>query len=107
LLDRESLPRTVGKAKELRDVFLQESPQLLQELGLAASSGDRIELRSLARAIKGAVANFGARHPQALASELEKMAAKGDLAEAQHLVEALTVEVDRLRAQLVQAAQQA
>lgn len=108
MLDRES-SKKIGKnnPKELRNVFLQDSPQLLYDLGIAVSSGDRVELRSVARAIKGAVSNFGARHPQALAAELEKMAAKGDLIEAQHLVEALTLEVDRLRTQLAEAAQQA
>src|SRR5438270_10222029 len=93
--------------KEPLKLFLQDSPQLLQELGIAVSSGDRLELRSLAHAIKSVVSRFGARHPQALAAEIEKIAAKGDLLEAQHLVEALTIEVDRLRTQLAESSQQA
>jgi hypothetical protein len=40
-----------------------------------------------------------------LAAELEEVAKAGELAEARHLVEALTVEVDHLRAQVAEIAQ--
>jgi len=89
------------------DLFIQDSPHLLQSLGIAVSSGDRLELRSAAHALKGAVSNFGARHPQALAAELEEIAKAGDLKEAQRLVDALTLEVDRLRSELAHIAQEA
>ena len=106
MLDRESLQEIVkNNPKELLDLFIQDSPQLVQALGMAVASGDRLELRSAAHALKGAVSNFGARHSQALAAELEKVARTGDLEDAQHLVDALTLEVDRLRSQLVEIAQ--
>lgn len=47
------------------------------------------------------------RHPQALAAELEEIAPRANMAEAQHLVDALTHEVDQLRSQLAEIAQQA
>jgi len=46
-------------------------------------------------------------HPQALAAELEEIAPLADMEEAQHLVDALTHEVDQLRSQLAEIAQQA
>lgn len=105
-MDRESLQEIVkNNPRELLDLFIQDSPQLLQALGTAVSSGDRLELRSVAHALKGAVSNFGARHPQALAAELEKVARTGDLENAQQLVDSLTLEVDRLRSQLAEIAQ--
>jgi HPt (histidine-containing phosphotransfer) domain-containing protein len=106
LVDRDSLQEIVkNNPRELLELFIQDSPQLLQALGNAVTSGDRLELRSAAHALKGAVSNFGARHPQALAAELEKVARTGDLETVQHLVDALTVEVHRLRSQLAEIAQ--
>jgi two-component system sensor histidine kinase/response regulator len=106
VVDRESLEKIVkDSSRELLAVFIQDSPLLLQSLGIAVSSGDRLELRSVAHALKGAVSNFGARHSQALAAELEEVAKAGDLSEARHLVEALTVEVDHLRLQVAEIAQ--
>jgi HPt (histidine-containing phosphotransfer) domain-containing protein len=73
VIDRESLEQIVKDSpRELLDLFIQDSPLLLESLGIAVSSGDRLELRSVAHALKRAVSNFGARHPQALAAELEK-----------------------------------
>ncbi len=105
-MDRESLHQIVKDyPRELLESFIQDSPRLLQSLGIAVSSGDRLELRSIAHALKGAVSNFGARHPQALAAEIEEVARTGDLKEAQHLVDALTLEVDGLRSELAKIAQ--
>ena len=105
-MDSESLREIVkNNPKELLELFIQDSPQLLQALGIAVTGGDRLELRSAAHALKGAVSNFGARHPQALAAELDKVARTGDLEVAQQLVDALTLEVDRLRSQLAEIAQ--
>ncbi len=105
-MDRESLQLIVkNNPKELLVLFLQDAPQLLLALDIAVTSGDRLELRSAAHALKGAVSNFGARHPQALAAELEEIAARADMVEAKHLVDALTHEVDQLRSQLAEIAQ--
>jgi len=105
-MDRDSLQQIVANyPKELLDLFFQDTPQLLHALSVAASSGDRLELRSAAHALKGAVSNFGARHPQALAAELEEIAPRCDMSQAQQLVDALTHEVTQLRSELAEIAQ--
>jgi len=107
-MDRDSLQQIVANyPKELLDLFFQDTPQLLYALSVAVSSGDRLELRSAAHALKGAVSNFGARHPQALAAELEDIAPRCDMSQAQQLVDALTQEVSQLRSDLAEIAQQA
>jgi len=107
-MDRDSLQQIVANyPKELLDLFFQDTPQLLYALSVAVSSGDRLELRSAAHALKGAVSNFGARHPQALAAELEDIAPRCDMSQAQLLVDALTQEVSQLRSDLAEIAQQA
>lgn len=105
-MDRESLQEIVkNNPRQLLVLFLQDAPQLLQALGTAVSSGDRVELRSAAHALKGAVSSFGARHPRALAAEWEEIAPRADMTEAQHLVDALTHEVDQLRSLLAEIVQ--
>jgi two-component system, sensor histidine kinase and response regulator len=105
-VDRDSLQQIVKNyPKELLELFFQDTPQLLNALGEAVTSGDRLELRSAAHALKGAVSNFGARHPQALAAELESIAPQCDMSHAQQLVDALTQEVFQLRTQLAEIAQ--
>jgi len=103
---RDSLQQIVKNyPKELLRLFLQDTPELLHALSVAVSSGDRLELRSAAHALKGAVSKFGARHPQALAAELEEIAPRCEMSQAQQLVDALAQEVFRLRSELAEIAQ--
>ena len=61
-------------------MFEEEGPLLLEQIGSAAERGDASALRRAAHALRGAVANFGARTLAALCEQIEAGARGGDLA---------------------------
>jgi PAS domain S-box-containing protein len=82
-LDRGAvLSHVAGDVELLRtlvDLFVESCPEQMEALRQAIARGDAALARRLAHTLKGAVANFGAADAVAAASELEHMAAAGDL----------------------------
>ena len=100
LLDETGLLAGVGGDKqllrELAELFLGESPQLLSQIRQAVTSRDAEKLRTSAHALKGSVGNFAARNAYEAAQKLETMGREGDLAAVGAAYAALEDEVTRL-----------
>ena len=90
VLDREDALARVGGDTELlaeiAGLFLAEYPGLLAELRIAISEGDAKKLERTAHALKGSVANFGAKPAVDSASALERAGRAGDIALARGLI---------------------
>jgi len=67
---------------EVVDIFLSESPRLMDSMRGAIDRGDAAELEKSAHAFKGSVGYFGADHALTVASKLEVMGESGELAAA-------------------------
>jgi HPt (histidine-containing phosphotransfer) domain-containing protein len=87
--------------KELAGLFVDEYPQLMAELQAAIAAGDAIRVERSAHALKGAVANFGARQAVDTALQLEQMGRMGKLEPAEDLLRALDLVLMALHAELV------
>jgi two-component system, sensor histidine kinase and response regulator len=80
--------------RELAQIFVDDSPRLLAAVRVAT---DADQLRQAAHAIKGSVANFGARPAVDAALRLELMAKNGEAAGTRAVVEELEAAVNDLR----------
>lgn len=76
----------VTLAREMALTFVAEAPGLFAAVSDALRDGDAERLRRAAHALKGAAANFDAADTVAAAAEIERAAARGDLAAAAALV---------------------
>ena len=81
--DRESALAVAGGdaqlLKELAELFLQEYPRLIADLRTAVRERDAKKLNAGAHALKGAVANFGARAAVEAALWLEARGRAGEM----------------------------
>ncbi len=66
--------------KELGVLFLEEYPRLLAQLRDARQQGEAVQLERAAHALKGSVANFGAKDAVEIAAQIEQSGSRGDLA---------------------------
>ncbi|HLA75762.1 MAG TPA: response regulator, partial [Gammaproteobacteria bacterium] len=78
-LQIEGTPDVVG---ELIDIYLADTPLLLQSLHEAIPQGDAQALRRTAHSLKSVSANLGAKRLAALCKELEDMGRSNDLLNA-------------------------
>ena len=74
---------------EMIALFLTEVPNQLRELTRFSAEGNLSAMANMAHAIKGTVAHFYATNALACASQLEKIARGGQLADYQGMTEAL------------------
>jgi CheY-like chemotaxis protein len=74
------------------DIYLRETPTLLQTLHEAAGRSDGVALRRAAHSLKSSSANLGAGCLAELCRELEAVALSGDLARAPQQVAAIETE---------------
>jgi HPt (histidine-containing phosphotransfer) domain-containing protein len=81
--------------KELRTLFLAEYPKLLTQLREAMNSRSAEPFWKAAHALKGMLANLGARDAASAASSLERIGHDGDLSGAGEAYAALEKEIDR------------
>jgi len=81
---------------ELAEVFLSESPRLLDAIRTAITNGDAYKLRIAAHSLKGAIDNFAAQAAYEAALRLEMLGRDGNLAEAEQACATLQKETDRL-----------
>jgi HPt (histidine-containing phosphotransfer) domain-containing protein len=85
---------------EIVELFLEDSPRLLEEVRAAVAAGDAAELKRAAHTLKGAASNFGAAAVVAVCLELEAMSRSGDLAAAAPAGDRLTAALRELDAAL-------
>ena len=86
---------------DLRDSFFESVPQLLTEIRQAIEHNDAAALANAAHTLKGSAGNFFAKAAFDVASGLEQMGQKGDLASASEC-DRLEDELNRLKQQLQQ-----
>jgi len=82
--------------EEILQLFREDSPVLLDRLGVAISSRDAELLGSTAHTLKGAISNFAAGRAFELAQGLESIGTSGDFAAARTTHEKLVAELERL-----------
>jgi CheY-like chemotaxis protein len=103
----EALGRIGGDEElleELCQIFLEESPKLLQKLRQALASGDSDGVMRAAHSLKGESSYLGASGTSQAARQLEEMGRSKDLSRAADIVVVLEREVARLHAHLRQLA---
>jgi two-component system, sensor histidine kinase and response regulator len=92
-LDRQLALSRVGGDKELlREIavlFIEECPGAFAEIQEAVTRGDAAKLENAAHALKGSVANFGARDAVEAAFRLEQMGRANQMGEAEEMLRKL------------------
>jgi HPt (histidine-containing phosphotransfer) domain-containing protein len=74
---------------ELIDTFLDDAPQLIQEMKSALKAKDAESFRRAAHSLKSNCATFGANHLSMLAKELESLGRENKLDQTGRRLEAL------------------
>jgi two-component system sensor histidine kinase/response regulator len=87
--------------KEIAEMFLEESPVLMDRMRQAAADGDCKKLERAAHTIKGSVGNFAAKSAFEAAQMLEKIGREGDLGHAAEAFQRLEREIERLKPALI------
>ncbi len=87
---------------ELIDVFLVDSPDLINQMHLALAEGNAEVLRRAAHSLKSNSASFGATRLTGLCREVEMMAKEGRQAEAGPKLEELAAEYEKVAPALVE-----
>ena len=82
--------------QEMADLFLEECPHMVEEIGGAIAAGDAQALQHAAHTLKGSVSNFAADKATEASFALEKMGRQQDLACAATALAALEQELGRL-----------
>ncbi|MFC2029393.1 response regulator [Chloroflexota bacterium] len=100
----EKLRNMVGEdaefLTELIDTFLEDAPQLLDEMHQATTRGDAVVLRRAAHSLKSNSAEFGAMALHDLCRELEEIGKAGTVSGAAESVTQADVEFKRVRSAL-------
>ena len=101
-----ALSRVGGDKQLLREIailFIEECPRAFAEIQEAVAAGNAAKLENAAHALKGSVANFGARNAVETAFSLEQMgranemsAAEGKLRELESALSAVCTELATL-----------
>lgn len=81
---------------ELATIFLEEYPEVLNNVRTAVENNDEKALVYFAHALKGSVSNFVARDAENAARKLEQIGREGDLADAPQVLEDLETALSRL-----------
>jgi two-component system sensor histidine kinase/response regulator len=89
---------------ELVELFLADSPRLLEDIRGAIDSKDAEQLMRAAHTLKGSVSNFCAPTAVEAAQKLETLGRIGDLATAPEYLARLDPMMERLNAELGQLA---
>jgi len=99
----EALDRIGGDEELLRDlcqIFLEESPKLLQKLQQAVAAGDSDGVMRAAHSLKGESSYLGASGTSQAARQLEEMGRNQDLSSASNVLAVLQREVAGLHLDL-------
>jgi HPt (histidine-containing phosphotransfer) domain-containing protein len=90
--------------RELRDLFADEAVEQLQRMLDGRRHGDLKTVGQAAHRLKGTAGTFGAQQMQRLCIEIEGVVRGGALDGADHMIEELSVECDRVKLALDEAA---
>jgi HPt (histidine-containing phosphotransfer) domain-containing protein len=82
--------------REIVGIFAEDAPKLMAEIRDAIGKGDPLRLQCAAHTLQGALSNFYARVPTALALKLELSGGSGEFAGAREGLAALEEEIARL-----------
>lgn len=92
-LDRQlALSRVGGDQQllgEIAALFIEDCPRALAQIQEAVARGDAAKLENAAHALKGSVANFGAREAVEAALHLEQMGRANEMSEAEGMLRKL------------------
>ena len=77
--------------REIAILFIEQCPGALAEIQDAVTRGDAARLENAAHALKGSVANFGARDAVEAAFRLEQMGRTNQMREAEEMLRKLEV----------------
>lgn len=104
VFDREALlARLEGDQELLREIvglFLDEAPGLLRAIRQALERGDAASLEGSSHALKGSLANFGAKGAYQMALKLETIGGGGDLSGASETLAQLEAKISQLESAL-------
>jgi two-component system sensor histidine kinase/response regulator len=84
-----ALSRVGGDKQLLREIavlFIEECPRAVEQIQQAVARGDAAKLENAAHALKGSVANFGARNAVEAAFRLEQMGRVNEMSEAEGML---------------------
>lgn len=84
-----ALSRVGGDKQLLREIavlFIEECPRAFAEIQAAVAAGNAVRLENAAHALKGSVANFGARNAVEAAFCLEQMGRTNQMSEAESVL---------------------
>lgn len=87
-----ALSRVGGDKQLLQEIavlFIEDCPRALAEIQEAVTHGDAEKLENAAHALKGSVANFGARDAVDAAFRLEQMGRANEMSEAEGMLRKL------------------
>lgn len=91
---------STGFLKELIDIYLQDTPARMTDIGTALAAQDATAVMRAAHSIKGSSSNFGAAILADLAHEIELQGKTGNLAETATALVSLHREYERVAAAL-------
>ncbi|VEF34589.1 two-component system sensor protein [Stenotrophomonas maltophilia] len=104
VIDRDVLDElhtVIGDAAtQIVMVFLEDAPEMVQQLQLAAQNGDELRLQATAHSLKSSSANVGALSLSAIAQRIEHEARSGSLQRPAVAVALLVAEFARARVAL-------
>jgi signal transduction histidine kinase/CheY-like chemotaxis protein/HPt (histidine-containing phosphotransfer) domain-containing protein len=84
-------------ARKLVDIFIQQSPVLMDQIRAAIESEDATALRRAAHALKGTISNVPTGPARGVAARMEGIGFDGDFDAARETLPLLEQEVDRLK----------
>ncbi len=87
--------------REIAELFLDDYPNLLEQIQKAVESRDAFGLERASHSLKGSVANFGAEPAYQAAFELERLARSRDLSAVDEALHRLEENMANLRPELV------
>ena len=104
VMNRESLLELFDQDEallsELAELFLEDSPRLMQDIRAGVAAFDAEKVERAAHTLKGSVGNFGAKRGFELARRMEAMGRSHDLVGAPQALIALEEEMSRISAAL-------
>ena len=105
IVDRAAVLDRVGGdehlLREIIEIFLEEYPALIAEIGSSVERHDAHALERSAHTLKGSIANFGARSATQAALDLELMGRRKDLRLAPAVIATLKSELQALHSALI------